>query len=108
MLYSVLHSLSLEELRCVKEGTEVGRIKEGICKVANYLSVGACVSLVALHNTGEDVSILGESELFNSLKTREGLEAELGEVAEIVLSVLREGHACVPYLPVVRIAEMLV
>ena len=108
VLNAILHSLSLKELRGVKKSTELGRIKEGLRNIAEYLSVSACVSLVHFHHAGEYVSILGESDGVDSLLTGEGLEAELGEVTEVVIAVLGEGLVVVPYLPIVRVTEVLV
>ena len=108
VLYTALHSLCLEELRSIEESAELGGIEESLRKIADDLSVSACVSLMHFHNAGEDVSILRESEVVNGLLAGEGLEAELGEITEVVISVLGEGLVVVPHLPIVRIAEVLV
>ena len=60
------------------------------------------------HHAGEYVSVLGQGDGVDSLLTREGLEAELGEVTEVVIAVLGEGLVVVPYLPIVRVTEVLV
>ena len=108
VLNAVFHSLSLKELRCVQQGAELGGIEEGLGEIAQDLAVGTCVSLVQLHNAGEYVSVLGQGDGVDSLLTGEGLEAELGEVTEVVIAVLGEGLVVVPYLPIVRVTEVLV
>ena len=63
---------------------------------------------MALHNSGEKVSVFFLSKGPYCLDRWKGLEAELGAETEIVLHVLTEWFLTMPYIPVMAISAVLI
>ena len=68
---------------------KIARIQEGLGQIVHDLAVGGVVTLMLLHDVGEDVPILRQGEGFHRLQTGEGLEAEFRDVTEEDISDTR-------------------
>ena len=104
MLHAVPDGVCLHQLGGVDEKLQAGRIQVGPGQIGQDLSVGISVALMPFHHAGEDIPVLRRRELLDGAHCREGLEAELRQIAEHVLSVIRKRRAAVPDIPVVDIA----
>ena len=108
MLYAVANGIRLENLGEVDEMRKVIGNFIIILDVAQNLLVSARAFLMGMHDSGIDPHILLAREAFQRFHHREGLEAELRTITEIVLAVFLKGNAAVPHLPIMRIAHVFV
>lgn len=65
------------------------RVKIRCRKVFQDLTICSRISLMHLHHSGENIPLFRKRKALHRLKAREGLEAELGKITEMVLSVNR-------------------
>ena len=61
-----------------------------------------------LHDSGENIPLFRKGKALHRLKAREGLEAELGKITEMVLSVIGKRLLSMPYVPVMGISSCLI
>ena len=106
VLHAVLDGLGLQKLGGVNEGVKGVGVQIGLAEVAGDAPVGGGVALVLLHDVGEHVAVAGLREALDGLHAGEGLEAELADIAEEIVAVIREGHQAVPDLPVMHVAHV--
>ena len=108
MLHTVLHGLGLQQLGSVDQRAEIVRIEIHLGEVEGDTAVGGGVALVLFHHIGKDVALLRQGEALHRLQAGEGLEAELGHIAEIVAAIVCKGLEPVPDLPVMHVAPVRV
>ena len=60
------------------------------------------------HDSGEYIPILRQCKALHCFQAGEGLEAELGQITETVLSIVRKRLFTVPYIPVMGIPSVFV
>ena len=108
MLDTIAHGFSLQHLRSVDLLFKGGRQLVRLLHVAHDDTVGIVVALVLLHDVGEQVAVLRQSESFDGLHGREGLESELGQITEAEFTILCKGFATVPDVPVMDVAAVFI
>ena len=67
MLHAVAHGLCLKKLGRIEKGVKIVGIEEGLAQVVHDLSVGRLISLVFLHDIGENVPVPGLGEGLDGL-----------------------------------------
>ena len=107
MLHAVPDRIRLQKLGAEDEGIEVLWIQIGLGEVVHDLSVGRAVSLVHLHDAGEDVPVLRQGKAPDRLHRGEGLEAELREEPVVMAPVGGKRLIAVPDAPVVGVPLVL-
>ena len=108
MLYSIADAVCLKKLRGIYQGGKIVRVLVGLLEVIQDFSVGSVISLMLFHYIGEDVPVLRiiADSLLHCFDRREGLESELGKIAETVLSIFGERFVSVPYLPEMHVSPV--
>ena len=109
VLYAVLHRLGAQKLRGIQQRAKaLRRVTVRLAEICHDLAVRRVIALMLLHNIGENISVFRLREGFDRFQRRERLEAELGNIAEVVVAVVRKRQAAVPNIPVVHVAARLV
>ena len=106
VFHAVTDGIRLQELGTVDQFTEVLRIEERGGKIIEDLAVGCGVPLMHFHDPGEDVEVILTGKPADGGQGREGLEAELGKEAIMMLPVGRKGLIAVPDAPVMGISAV--
>ena len=106
VLNTVLHCLSLEQLRCIYKVVNLAGIEIHLGEVVYDSAVCGGVALVLFHNVGEDVSVFRLGKAVYGFHAGEGLEAKLGYIAEEMIAVIGEGEKTMPYHPVVNVTAV--
>lgn len=57
MLHTVAHGFRLEKLGGIEKGVKIIGIEEGLSQIIHDLSIGRLVSLVFLHDIGENIPV---------------------------------------------------
>ena len=109
VLYAIFHGFGAQKLRGIQQRAEtLRRVTVRLAEIRHDLAVRRVVALVLLHDIGENISVFRLREGFDRFQRRERLEAELGNIAEVVVAVVRKRQTAVPNVPVVHIAARLV
>ena len=106
VLHPVLDSLGLEELRSIDKQVKTARIQIHGRKVFHDLPVGRGVPLVLFHDTGKRVAVRGQRESLDRRHAGERLEAELGNIAEKIVPVIRKWFQAMPDIPVMHVTPV--
>ena len=108
MLHAVPDSFRLQKLGSIQKRFKIARIQVGLCHVIHNFTVGCLIPLMHFHDSGEYIPILRQCKALHCFQAGEGLEAELGQITETVLPIVRKRLFTVPYIPVMGIPSVFV